>query len=579
MPPGKLPSNFDNDDEKERKKSHQGSGVKIEVVKHKADRDDDDQEEDCCDDNFVAEAFENLQLPFPKAFRDQKQRQTTKYAGRKSGYNPFLAHLANMTKEIRNPKYLALCMDDELKRMESHSYGLTGEDLPTIRYPQNEHSYDGPILRPNIRAYEMVAKAYARGKLGKSGATLAEDVVSRFIKLNPSERPSPKLLNYVMKAWIAAGDLDKVQYWLYRIEDLHKHKETMPDYRVYLPFLNALNTIKTDHKKMVANLSILTIEKMRNVHKADPDHNYLPSRDIYMTALMNIRDSQYNGEYRFDRGEKLLRYRLEDYKSKPIEVLKPTASEALPVFIFAGSCSFPRHNAVIEKTEKLLYEFKELYKETGDPDFRPVPKMYERVASMHARMSRRKNVKAFAEKTYALLEDMAELGVEFENNRTGAAMLNRVMETAEYCMPTEPLSNPVRSRDMFAVCLDAFKKLHEYSDSRSSVQPNSGTYEVFLRAVAKLPEGESRTALSSKAFDLCRQRGLVSAGVCQKLYKANPALALSELDTTPFAISEESVAIPENWRLNVVERVTKDENNIISSYKEVDTWASMDKLH
>jgi hypothetical protein len=150
-----------------------------------------------------------------------------------------------------------------------------------------------------------------------------------------------------------------------------------------------------------------------------------------------------------------------------------------------------------------------------------------------------------------MLKIMKDIGVQFDHPKTGTASLNRVLHCAESSMPSYPLENPMKTKEMFEICLAAFEKLHNNEKYETPViNPNPASYEIFFRSCSRLPEGETRSKLSAKAFDLCKQKGLVTPKICEFLYTANPSLACTNLKATEAEIIDGSLDIPESWKRN-----------------------------
>ncbi|KAG7356295.1 hypothetical protein IV203_000981 [Nitzschia inconspicua] len=551
IPPESRSSEFnkDNDDvSKMMKKKEKNHDITIEKFGRHHQHDGEDEE-----DNY------NISEPVSESVTSNKSSQR-RSPGKK---DPFYAYLYGMTRQIYNSNVLANRVDDELKRMETRFFNLLGDDIPLVRYPLSIDSrgYNKKPCRPSLQVYELVASAYGRARLRKEGGWLAEDVLNRFQLHNPEAKLSMKLLGAVMKAWIGARDFEKTEYWLRRMEELFPNNvdESSNDvgsvpllgYQIYHPLVVGLQTMRAKKSMKIADLSRRAIETMRANHESTLEKNcgrYLPSNFTYIAAMENIKHSGYSRVEQFDRIETLFRYQLEDYQRYGQSFSKPTADSGKLVFVAAGRCDFPKDYFAIEKCELLLEDLHNLYRETGNPDFRPVPRMYERMMSMYARMNRRKNPLSFANRTLSLLRTMEEMEVEFEKSFTNKAALNRVMQTAENCMPSDPTENPIKTRDMFQICVDAFKLFHEAgNDKRTLAEPNASTYQIFLRACSHLPGGDTRSNLSTKAFNLCRKNGMVSLGVCRELYAANPELAEKEIGVTMEEFAEGATKIPVDW--------------------------------
>jgi hypothetical protein len=516
------------------------------------DQDDADDDDELEKSVSTAPSTESSDTETLKAHRTRRGKEDS-----------FYSYLNSMTKRIRNPKVLANRLDDELKRMESRYFQLVGDDVPDLRYPLGIETrvYNRQPVRPSLQVYELVAWAYGKSLLRVEGAVLAEDVLHRFQKHNPDSKPSLKLLGSIMRAWAGARNLEETKYWLQQIEEQYPSSKNndgdrimLPGYETYHYLVIGLTNMKKKKTKEVADLTVRAIETMRANHEATttPWFGYLPSNSTYMAAIDIVKHSPYTSVEKFNLAERLLRYQLDDYKHYGRKASKPKTELAKSVFLAAGRCHFPQDYAVIERCEELLEDFHQLYRETGDVDFRPVPRMYERMMAMYARMNRRKNPRSFANRTVSILRNMNEMGVEFEKSFTAKAAINRVIQTAGDCIPRNPAKNAIKTRDMFEVCVEGFRLFHEGgNDNGPLAEPNDSSYHVFLRACSRLPEGETRSKLSAKAFHLCKENGLVSMGVCKNFYAANPVLAHEVFGVSMEEFIEGTTEIPEDWRKNV----------------------------
>jgi hypothetical protein len=583
IPPSESrPSKFDENNNKSsmqlpnQQKQHDITIEKFEIHHDHQDDDDDDNND---------EQVEHLTETAMVASHSKGMKPTYQHF---RNFDPFLAYLYGMIGPIHNPNVVANRLDDELKRMESRFFDLIGDDLPVIRYPLgwDNRGYNKRPRWPTLEVYELVAWAYSKSTLREDGALLAENVLQRFQTHNPHIPPSMKIMASIMKAWIAAKNLDKTQYWLNQIEDQFQHHHVndsdernvmLPGFAVYHPLVVGLQTMNNnkDNSQRIADLTVRAIETMRANLAAttqdDVSDWYLPSTVTYLAAMNNVKNCTYDRIQQFDCLEKLLRYQLEDYRRfgrRPRS--KAGAKQSfMTVLVAAGYCTVPKNLVkVVDRCENIMQQYHQLYQETGDMDFRPTPKMYERVITLYARSNRRENPQIFADRTLSLLQSMKQVGGEFEDSYVAKAAMNRVMQTAESSMLANPMQDPVRTREMFEICLTIFKHFYHRSSSSNNnsnnnnssrsdmgnalATPNASTYQIFLRACSHLPPGETRSKLSAKAFSLCKQNGLVSKGVGKELYSSNPTLAAVEFGSTTTAeeFTRGTIVIPAKWSRN-----------------------------
>jgi len=91
-------------------------------------------------------------------------------------------------------------------------------------------------------------------------------------------------------------------------------------------------------------------------------------------------------------------------------------------------------------------------------------------------------------------------------------------------------SKPSTDMRGFKIAVAAFKALHQNNDQQN---PNSTTYEYFLRACARLiPDGESQAMWTQRAFTECRQRGMVTPRIVRRVCDVLPEV-VDELEKNP----------------------------------------------
>lgn len=467
------------------------------------------------------------------------QIEIIRYNNRAQGkrWCPFFYHLQEKYRDLKNPMTKALHIDDELKRMESRYHQLGSENLPQINFPLSYgfRLYEGNIVRPSEQVYELVARAYSKASLGQDGVIVAEDLIARYEQFNPSQFATTKMMAFVMKTCIAAGNLKRAEHWLQRIErryEVTQRLEDLPGYYVYNPFILGLRNIPGLYRRDVAKRSMKALEKIALLSKTTKHKHIFPGRNMYL-EVMKYQEEGYHGEVAFDRIVKVFRLLQQSYlESDKNPKLKPTVEALALVFVAASKCSFPREDKIIKKVNALFDEYDELYKETGDIDFCPNAIICNSLNSMYARLNRhRVDLTDFTKRTLFLVDRMEQYNVTFKDPRDKTAVFNRILHAAEYQLPDYPMSDPVKTKELFLLVLDIFKKFHA-GDSQSVPPSNKATYQIFLRACAKLPEGETRFKLSKKGFQLCQEKGFVTVDTVNRLYEANPVCALSLLETT-----------------------------------------------
>ena len=461
-----------------------------------------------------------------------KYKSNKKKKSKKESWCPFLFFLNGQERSIRDPSERTLHMDDELKRLEDRYHQLAGEDLPNLYYPLGygfEH-YSGGIVRPNERAYELVTRMYSKANLGKEGADYAEDIVQRYEKFNPSHVATTKMMAFVMKAYINAGDLERTEHWMHRIERKYELTQAIgdyPGYYIYNPYVDGLRNMVDVSEKKMAKLSMEVLKKIDTPSKLALEYELFPGRDLYLD-IMKYQERGYKGSAAFFRIEEVFRQLQKNYEaSNKNPRLKPAIDALTPVFLAAAQCYFPHDEKVVVMANALFDEYDQLYRETGDPDYRPNGTICNSLNSIYARMNRHSmNLADYTDRIVFLIQRMEEYKVNFKDPRDKTATFNRILHAAESHLPQDPLLEPLQTKENFEVALSIFKKFH---DSSLQLSPNNATYQIFLRACTKLPDGAARNKLASKAFELCRKNGCVTTESIFKLYTANPEHAIAVL--------------------------------------------------
>ena len=480
--------------------------------------------------------------------------------------NPFTMHLSNLRENIKNPITRAYSMDDELKRLENRFYQLVGYEVADCKYPfDSQTSYGGPTIRPPTNAYEQVCQAYATApRMGELAAVLAEDVVARYEKFHMREqdrRPSNKMMTFVMKCWLRVRDIDRAEVWLRKMEQNFETTQDIRDLpdpgKVYNTFLAGLTREGCKiHPKRAANLSFDCIRTMTKNRKLVNDAaNVYPSRSCYTAAMKCQRDA-YTGAVALRKIKTLFDYLKKDFNSSiqdgntvaAMKRLKPTKHVAMHVVTAASNCVGKEAAEMnsLKIAEDVLHECHKLHMKTGDKDYRPHRIMYETIFSMYGKLPVRQKPSSFAKRVFTTLDMMKIDGVLKVNPMLIASALNKVMTSAEHQIPEDPLANPIWTRKMFNIVLDAFKRLHDCPCSSPS-NANISSYEIFLRVCNRLPDGFTKTQLASRGFRLCRENGCVSQEAARQFQAASPEDARHVLNGLSHVTGTNKYIFPEEW--------------------------------
>jgi flagellin-specific chaperone FliS len=330
----------------------------------------------------------------------------------------FQQYLRKLSNEIRNKRTLANRMDDELKTMEINFYGLDvdkGDETMRCRYPDSV-SYNGPVVAPDVRCYAMVASAYAKSRLGETGAELAEQVLRRCEKYSTFTKPNVILKTACLNAWIQAGDWDKADRWLFDIEQRYNitgERIDAPDTILYTHYLEGLASTKSLSPNQIISRCDKILQKMHALAESRENPYASPNSFTYLAAMKarsrrrQSANKNENWATIVEEVEALLRELQERYQAagKGDPKLKPNAHCYIPVANAAA-----RSRGGIEAAryaESLLRELEHLYLETGDPDYRPLDGIYTACFTAYARVEKEHATEA-AQRVRLLLQELGE---------------------------------------------------------------------------------------------------------------------------------------------------------------------------
>jgi hypothetical protein len=335
----------------------------------------------------------------------QKIRVTSvKKKEKKKEFDPFYKYLKTMSFRIKSKRTQANRMDDELKRLEINFYNLTAEDAPQCRQDVYKFSYKGPLVRPDASCYSLVCNTYANAGLGETGAVLAEEAFRRYEE-HDGVKYNAFILTALMKAWAAADDWEKADFWLQEMED--KFAETKdpvnaPNSKTYTSYIKGLANSRKLNKYEAAEKSLEILNKMREFYCSGENTLALPNRFTY-SSVMKCQEHAYAGIKGIFRVEKVFRQLQDDYNRFGVSSMKPSAISALPLFTAASHCTGGIQAA--ERVEKILEELQARYDETGDLEYRPLEAMYTSLLATFAKVDSR-NAKMCSQRVDKVLEAM-----------------------------------------------------------------------------------------------------------------------------------------------------------------------------
>jgi hypothetical protein len=312
----------------------------------------------------------------------------TAHEGRDPNFNQFHKYLKTISQRTRNSNTRAFLMDDELKRLETRYYKLTGDDVPRCKFDPTRHSYNGSNFRPDPKCYAMITNAYSKANLARAGALAAEAACRRFEEYNAEEHANAFLLKGIVVAWLNAGDFKRASTWLQKMEDTYEstgHPSDTPDTMTYTLFMEALATSSGAFAREAGELSMEILHKMRRGYLFEGNLQVIPTRRTYV-AVMRCQERSYQGIIAVNKIQKVFQQLQEDYElfGRP-DSCKPTVDAAMSLVILATKC---RGNMqAIFLVEEVLQGLQQRYEETGDPEYVPPEKMITLLLSAYSKVN------------------------------------------------------------------------------------------------------------------------------------------------------------------------------------------------
>lgn len=303
---------------------------------------------------------------------------------RSSDRSQFRSHLRAMKESTRSKVTLANRMDDELKRMETRFFKLSAQDAPTCRYEPTTHTYSGPAVEPDVSCYAMVATAYAKSGLGKTGAELAEQVYERCQLRSVAQPPNAVLKTACLSAWTSADEWAKADAWLKEMETTFAEtgeKFDAPDTVTYTCYLEGLSNSRKLKGPIVQQRGQKMFEKVQNLSKSGDNPYVKPNRFTYIAAMKCLGRGE-NGTATIDQTEGLLRELEALYEDGGHPDMKPKTMAYLAALNAASRCGAGIVGA--RRAEKLLHELRKLNE--NDSDYRLLEPCWTACLTAYARV-------------------------------------------------------------------------------------------------------------------------------------------------------------------------------------------------
>lgn len=303
-------------------------------------------------------------------------------------FNEFHRHLKRVSFKVRNSKTRATLMDDELKRLETKFYKLTGDDGATRTTDSPKHSYQGSIFRPDSKCYAMVINAYAKSGHGRTQAILAEETCRRFEKFNPDAHANAFMMKGVMKAWLGVGDLKKAEEWLMKMEASYARtleSENAPDMMSYTLFLEALALSNGDYEAKAGPLSLKILGRMRSAYLRGRNLLVMPTLRTYL-SVMRCQERSYRGIVAVNKLRDVLEQLEKDYEAfgRP-DSCTPNAQAVMSVINAASKCRGNMQAILI--MEEVIQNLQKRFEMTGELEYRPIDQMYTLLLSAYSKVN------------------------------------------------------------------------------------------------------------------------------------------------------------------------------------------------
>jgi len=307
-----------------------------------------------------------------------------------SHFNEFHKYLKRISQKIRNGERRVHRMDYELKRMEYMYFKLSEDHAPDSPYESYERPYDGPVFRPDLRSYSMVINAYSKSGLGRTAAQKCKEAALRYETFNPGYHANAFMIRGIVKAWLAAGDLDKAMEWIEKMEDnfaMTRSPDDAPDAETYTLYLEALSSSSAKESDPTAgSISMTILRKMGRDFLSEENLEMMPTERTYHATMM-CQQKSYTGMTALNKMYTVLKQQVADYEEfgRPESQGKPGVSSVLPVIKFASE---NRGNMqAIHIMEECIDQLQAKFEETGDLDYVPLEQMFTLLFSAYSKVN------------------------------------------------------------------------------------------------------------------------------------------------------------------------------------------------
>lgn len=296
----------------------------------------------------------------------------------------FRTHLKMMGQSTRSKVTLANRMDDELKRIETRFFKLSTENAPVCRYEATTHAYKGPAVEPDVSCYAMVANAYAKARLGRTGAELAEEVYRRCQTHSIVQRPNAILKTACLSAWMSADNWERVDVWLADMESTFAEtgkRWDAPDTVAYTCYLEGLASSRELNGTEIARRGQEFFLKVLRLAESGENPYVKPNRYTYIAAIKCVTREE-NGVETLNKAEGLLRELQALYAETKDPDMKPRTVAYLSVLNTAARCKAGIEGA--RRAEALVLELQKLNED--DPDYRLLEPCWTACLTAYARV-------------------------------------------------------------------------------------------------------------------------------------------------------------------------------------------------
>lgn len=302
---------------------------------------------------------------------DEQRRQDTQR---------FRQYLRTLPYTSKDPAVVAQRMDAELQQMSARFFDQRVNDDDG---DGGKDSYQGPAVAPDIPCYTMVLSAYARANLGREGAHLAEAAYQRCLEETGGDT-NVILKTNCLRAWAKADDWQKVDEWLQDMEETYQKTGLdldAPDTITYTCYLEQLASTKSLSRKEIGERTMATLEKIRKWTETGENPFCGLSSMLYHGAMRCFAAAEHNLAA-LDASEALFREMQEIYRRTGNVDFKPSAATMRQLFQVAAHC----HGGIVaaRRANTWWKELQLAYRKTMDADYIADEQVYTALLTTYA---------------------------------------------------------------------------------------------------------------------------------------------------------------------------------------------------